>query len=934
MADTVAIKKKPSKTLKSVSTPKREDGGSYKMTVDINTGDALVNTKSDSRATRMHWGWSLSTSGGKIKSKTTGNMSISSSNKKFSKSANINNFNGHTRASFHPVKNGVYLNSITIWAQPYNKIGKGKKVTQTRSFNPPKSPAIGAFSVNEETGVISCTITSDAGHGYAERYRTRYKVHIYNTRTKENRDREDSFFTALTKTVTFNASDYQQLSYGDYIEMKVTAWNQGLAGDSKAVTKSYYMGYPAVTTITGVKVSSRAASGKCTVTIKTNSTTDHYVDKVTLEYLANSDYAKASSIPGDASWTDARIVDDAACTALAMPVANLIPDAGKYTWVRVKSEHAIPDVLYRYSEPKRVTGLETPLPTASDDDIKILGEPTLGVDGESLVVAMGWNADGQDDSTGTELSWADAEDAWRSTDPPETFEFTWSDGAVTYDNVNYQDSATITIKNLDAGQNVFIRARRYLDVNGERSYGAYCNAQAQMPSSAVQAEPESVALSLPGFVAAGSAALASWTLSSPKEQLSWSLMASDGVTIAEGSGIANNYQIPYERLESLATDGTLELRVEVSTGGDIIASDYKSVTIVNAPTVSIGALSTLTAQPLSFALTSNTAARIIATITASGIGGQTASGTYEQYAGDCIWSLDAQPMWTESSGTYSVAITLDGAQPFYDGAEYALEVQAIDPSTGLRSEVASAAFAVAWAHQAVAPEDCIVTPSDYIDADGVHYITAIVDIVAPDGAANTDVYDVYRYTADGAQLIGSGYPSGYSVTDEYAPFGKDMDLYYRVATRTADGDIEFADIPYKFDLRTLRFDWPYGTLELPYNIEITDGYSKNVTFRNHMDGVYNGYWNAGVKRTAKYSSQLIRLESQKDIAAARQLARYPGSVFVRTPDGSAFEADVQINDMSTSGVMQLFSLSITEIEPTGNYDLPPYEVAEEEQEEA
>lgn len=902
------------------------------MTTDINTGDALISTKSDSRATHMYWGWNLSTSSGAIKSKTKNSMAINSSQKKFSKTINLNDFNGHTRASYHPVKNGVYLKSVTVWAKPYNKIGSGKIVKQTRKFTAPKAPTIGAFSVNEDTGVISCVITSDAGNGYAERYRTRYKVHIYNTRTKENKDREDSSFTALTKTVSFNASDYQQLSYGDYIEMKVTAWNQGFAGDSKPVTKSYYIGYPAVTTIEGVSVSSRTATGKCTVTINTNSSTYHPVDKVSLEYLANSDYAKASSIPGDASWTDARIVDDAACTALAMPVANLIPDPGKYTWVRVKSEHAIPDVLYRYSEPKRVTGLETPLPTAADDEIKILGEPTLGVDGESLVVAMGWNADGQDDSTGTELSWADAEDAWRSTDPPETFEFTWSDGVKSYGGVNYQDSATITIKNLDAGQNVFIRARRYLDVNGERSYGAYCNAKAQMPSSAVQAEPESVALSLPGFVAAGSAALASWTLSSPNEQLSWALMASDGVTIAEGSGIANNYQIPYERLESLATNGTLIMRVEVSTGGDIIASDYKSVTIVNAPTVSIGALSTLTAQPLSFTLASNTAARIIATITAAGIGGQAAGGEYEQYAGDCVWSLDSQPIWTESDGTYSTTITLDGAQPFYDGAEYALEVQAIDTSTGLRSEVANAAFAVAWVHQAVAPDGCAVRPWEYVDNDGVHHITADIVIVAPDGAALTDVYDVYRYTADGAQLIGSGYPSGYSVTDEYAPFGKDMDLYYRVATRTADGDIEFADIPYKFGLRTLRFDWPYGTLELPYNIEIDDSYSKNVTFRSHMDGVYNGYWNPGVKRTAKYSSQLIRLESQEDIARARQLARYPGSVFVRTPDGSAFEADVQINDMSTSGVMQLFSLSITEIEPTGNYDLPPYEVAEEEEE--
>ena len=180
-------------------------------------------------------------------------------------------------------------------------------------------------------------------------------------------------------------------------------------------------------------------------------------------------------------------------------------------------------------------------------------------------------------------------------------------------------------------------------------------------------------------------------------------------------------------------------------------------------------------------------------------------------------------------------------------------------------------------------------------------------------------------TSDGATLIGSGYPGNKTVVDKYAPFGSGMDLFYRIAMRTANGDESFADIPYTLNVGVLRFDWPYGTLELPYNIEIADSYSKSTARRLHMDGVNNIYWNEGVTRTAKYSSQIIRLDSQQDIAAARQLARYPGSVFVRTPDGSAFEADVQISEMSTNYPLQLFSLSITEVSPTDTYKLPPNE---------
>ena len=928
MAD-VEISKKPNKTVKSVTTPKRESGGSHKMSVDINLGDALVNTKSERRCNKMNIGWKLGTSKKIKKASTSGEISISSSNKKFTRTKNLNSFNGHTRSDFWPYTT-VKLNSVSFFCQPFNKYGKAKKVTKTREFKAPATPTIGAFSITQY-GVVSCTITSDAGEGYAERARTRYQVKVKNTRTKTDKTIEDSSFTALTKTVTYNVSDYQQLAYGDYVAITVTAWNQGYAGNSvDAPSKTYYVGYPAAATIKGVDVSSKSQTGKVTVRIDTNSTTAHPVDEVELEYLANVSYATASSIPGDTTWTASNIVDDAKCTALAIAVGTIgIPDPGKYNWVRVKSWHAVENVLYRYSTPQRVKKLETPSPTAADDEIKIIST-ALGEDGESAKVLMGWDADGQDDSTGTELSWADTEDAWRSTDPPDTFEFEWSDGSYTdtsvTPSVTYRKSATITIKRLQPGQNVYIRARRYLDLNGVRSYGEYSNAKTQIPSSEVTGEPESVSLSFPGFVARGESALASWTVGSTAEQTYWAIMTAAGEVLLDGTGITNNAVVPFERIETFAVNNALDVYLSVTTGGDPILSDVKTITIVEPPTLALAPLSTLTAQPMQFTLTSNKAARIIASIIAQGASGQNAAGIYEQFNGDTVWSANLQPLWTESSGTYSVTVQITEPQDFIDGAGYTLNVQAIDDETGLKSDEISSDFGVAWAHQAVAADNSTVVPNDYYDSDGIHHMDATITVVAPSGAAQTDVYDIYRYTADGAVLIGSGYPAGYSVVDEYAPFGKEMDLYYRIVTRTVDGDEEFADITYELDGRMLRFDWPYGVLELPYNIEISDAYAKQSAMRMHLDGTNNAYWNAGVKRTARYSSQIIRLDSQDDVAAARQLARYPGGVFVRTPDGSAFEADVQISDMSTSGVIQLFSLNIEEIATTDAFMLPVYEV--------
>jgi len=935
MANDVAISKKPTTTVKSVTTPDRESGGSHKMTVDINLGDALVSTKSASRCDRMSYGWKLGTSKKIKKPSTSTDAGISASNKKFSKSKNLNSFNNYTRSSFYPYNADVKLTSVTFWCQPYNKYGKAKKISKTRKFEPPTKPSIGTFSITQY-GVVSCTITSVAGTGYHERARTRYRVIVKNTQTGTSNTVTDSSFSDLTKTVTYNVADYQQLSYGQYVSITVKAWNQGYAGNSESVSKTYYVGYPAAASIQNVDVSSKSQTGKVTVQIKTNSTTSHPVDEVELEYLSNVTYSTANSIPGDTAWTSSGIIDDSKCSALAIAVGTIgIPDPGKYNWVRVKSWHAIESVLYRYSTPQRVKGLETPAPTASDDAIKVIST-SIGADGESVKVLMGWDRNGTDDSTGTELSWADAADAWKSTEPPDTFEFAWSDGPYTdtsvTPNVSYRQSATITIKNLEPGQNVYIKARRYLDLNGERSWGAYCNAKTQLPSSEVVGEPESVFLSIDDFVPRGNSVLASWTLGSTSMQTYWALMTSSGKVIANGKSTANNYTIPFNRLATFASNNVVNLYLAVSTGGELIVSDTKKVIIVDRPTLALAPLSTLTAQPMQFTLSSNKAARIIASITAQGASGQNASGVYEQFNGDTVWTANLQPLWTESSGTYSVTIEITEPQDFIDGAGYTLTCQAIDDETGLKSDEVTGNFTVEWAHQAVAAVDCTVNPRNYYDNDGIHHMDAQITLVAPTGAAQTDVFDIYRHTADGAVLIGSGYPAGEVLVDNYAPFGKGMDLFYRIVTRTVDGDTEFADIPYVLDGRVLRFDWPYGVLELPYNIDISDSYAKQSIMRMHMDGVNNAYWNAGVKRTAKYSSEIIRIDNQSDVALARQLARYAGGVFVRTPDGSAFEADVQVNDMSTTGIVQLFNLTIEEIATTDAFMLPIYEVEPDEEE--
>lgn len=852
-----------------------------------------------------------------------------------SASINLNSFTynskTYTRASFYPVTN-TKLTLVSWTVTPKNKAGDGTKpVSRSYVFKIPRVPTISAPTVDASNGQISCTISTNAGTDEYERYDTEAKRVVHNTRTG-NTSETNITHSTTSYTDTYDASDYQQLSYDDYIMYRVCARSRGLAGASAwQYTKDYYLSYPQKATIENIDVSSVDSTGKVTVVISTNQTKEHPVDKVVLETLADVEYTSASQIPAGASWTVTDSVDDGECTALAASVQELIPDAGKHTWVRIKSVRAIEGVLYRYSEPQRIIDLETPAATAQDESITII-DARSGADGESADVQLAWNASGTDDADGTELTWSEDANAWRSTDDPDNYEFAWSDGSYTdtsvTPNVTYQDSADITIKGLDSGVPVYIRARRYKD-GDTRTYSPYSVTKMTIPSAA----PIGVTLSAEKFVPQGSPIACEWTFGGGGVQRSWVLYC-NGSPIDKGTGTTGHYEIPADTVAKRADDGELELSVEVSTGGDPATSNTVTVTIQEPPTLSVTTNATLTAQPVAFTALVSEPCTLSYVLSSGGVSGQTDSGVVNQLEGTVIWSdTIQQPIWTAVTGGYSATVTLPIRETMEDGARYMLSVTATSSASGLESNTSTSEIAVNWAHKAPYPDEyATVTPSEYTDADGMHHITAQIDLQAVVGsgeAASTDVFDIYRLTADGASLIGLGYPLECSVTDEYAPFGTHTDLAYRIAIRTADGDTSFADIEYQLPGDYMRLDWLGGWLELPYNIAISDAYAKDVEVRKHADGTSAAYYNNGVTRTGKLSSVIIRADGADDVERARALANYSGAMFVRTPDGSAYEADVQVSDMNTDGVLLNLSLSTNRVAETAAYMLPP--IAEEEE---
>ena len=90
-----------------------------------------------------------------------------------------------------------------------------------------------------------------------------------------------------------------------------------------------------------------------------------------------------------------------------------------------------------------------------------------------------------------------------------------------------------------------------------------------------------------------------------------------------------------------------------------------------------------------------------------------------------------------------------------------------------------------------------------------------------------------------------------------------------------------------------------------------------------MDGSVDGYWNPNIERSSSFNSSIIKLIQPEEINLARQLARYAGPVFVRTKNGSAFVADVQVTDLSVKNkAVTAIAVDATEVGMTDEFMLP------------
>lgn len=892
----------------------------------------------------------------------------------------------YDRKSFYPVTN-AYVEDVTVKVWCANEVDKKvleakEPATATYSFGKPGKPTISALTQTEDEGHIQFTITAyDPKKTHNERYDTRYQIETFDTRTMKKPKLVGGTFTGSEKkwTTEIDVADRQHLTYNQYVRYRVRAMSRGFAGmsdglkvgkedESKAWTswKQLVVSYPNEPLISDIILPDDSATGKVTVVINTKSNKNkHPVTGVRLQTLVQSDATTPAQAVADDRWNDVESQDDGECTALAITVADLVPRRGKHTWVRIKTWNQFEGIFYRFSQPVEVTKLFKEEGSV-ESRLKIL-DLVSGDDGTSLVADVAWTS-GEEPETGTELSWSTDENAWRSTAGPTTHEFSWSDGAITKGGVRYTGSAKIHIQGLTQGERYFVKGRRFYEGERDKVYSGYSDASDAMPVSS----PKSVVLSAAGFIPRGSDLPLTWTYDSDATQREWQVITGPVVRRQEGDGTQSG-----ETRESLwidpakavivarasdalgatiiraewfssdvheqyvIADGSVPLAVRMGTGGSLVDSEAVTVRVVDPPVLTATVPETVTAQPFHIGLSCNVQARIAIVVraTEASNGGNGPAGPMTQAGGDVVWQTALTPPWTEGEDAFTATIDSPvdpSVLELHQNGTYEVTVCPTDTETGLVGAQVTDSFVVDWEHKAPVPpiNDITVAPSDTTDEKGNRTRMCVITLVPPAEYDETDVYDVYRLTPDGAYLIAQGVGLEGVVTDEYAPFGG-TEIGYRIATRTSDGDMNWADIGYELPGKDLRVDFGSEYVELPYNLVPSDSYSKDFEARRKLSGDIDGYWNDGVMRNGSFSTDLIRVSEQAKAAAVRRLGKHVGPVFVRTPDGCAFQANVEVSDMSGArrNAALAVTLDVTEVDLTQAFwatvEIPTIEEEEE-----
>lgn len=544
-------------------------------------------------------------------------------------------------------------------------------------------------------------------------------------------------------------------------------------------------------------------------------------------------------------------------------------------------------------------GGNVPLPPTNVSIIKV----------NDSTVQVGWNWSWRD-ANQAELSWANHDDAWESTDEPSTYV------------VNSTNASRWNIAGLDIGTWYF-RIRLLKTVGESTTYGTYCETKTLKLSSS----PDTPALVLSdGVISKTGSVTCYWAYVSTDgtaqmyAEVCEATIAQDGtITYGDPIGSTNTSQHITISAEEQGWDSneTHNLAVRVIAASGEPSEGWSApvpVTIteeIHAEIVShslVEESETITGEGESITRTYLALKELPLTVKATGAG---ISGTTTYIIERAVAYHMDRPDGSEYEGFEGETVIIknqNGENPIIisqeellgyldDGARY--RVIAIAKDTYGQTSQASLEFEVHWTHQAVVPEATV-------ELDRENNITMITPI-QPAEYAEGDVIDIYRLSADAPELIVKGAAFGTKYVDPYPAFGEFGGV--RVVYRTFNGDyitedniiawtdFEASEDPrYKHDRFGVIIDFDGEQLILPYNVSLSNSWTKDFTKTKYLGGSIQGDWNPAVEKEST-ANVTVPIEIEPDqMEAVRRLAVYPGICHVRMPDGSSFTANIDVRD--------------------------------------
>ena len=869
------------------------------------------------------------------------------------------------RTSFYP--NGPKVSELVVSVAGANSAGAGDAVSKSYEFKLPKAPKV-SWSYDSDNGSVTVKVVTDEGAGNAERYDTMVRTVV---KLGSGMEQQLMGWTATQKTEwthTYQVANYSaNFANGQSLVFTAYAYARGLAGDNpskaKAISNSRTICAPGTPQIKSVTVDTLQSNGMVRVEVDAGKKTGSI---------------QLQRRHGDSgSWEDVDgATEDGSATALYDSVGLAEPVAGEKLYYRLVAER---DNYTRVSEPFWAEALFSEAATAQESTVGLVSVTSGDDGASVYAVFGWDDAAPTGTTGGIEVTWSEDRKAWESTNAPSPFELTWQDDVSQSEDWNYtagvyirdleQGKAYYIRGRRYIDSEVGRTYSRYTDFGAGESEGE----TKIMPVT----RPASVTLDGPAFVARGEAIPLTWVFDGDSEQTEYHVFSTDNESspIAEGYDALGSASVSPDRY---GDSDSISLYVMVGAGGALTRSvNDLTVGIADYPTCEVYADETLTAQypdGAEFEVYCDSAdARLICSCTSQGIGGRGALDSMEQFAGDSVWTAAITPSWEEAQwsqtslysrlaaertaaqtalaeaqtaldaldpqdeGYQDALVARDNAQTAYDAADanisahtgsiyvatvnmdsdtdfadtasYDLTVYAIDQRTGLRSESDSTTFTVDWAHQAPDPSDAIEVSVDTTAR------TATIALAAPSGAEQTDVYDIYRGTASGFDLIARAVALDAVVTDRHASFGEQS---YRIQLRTADGDTAYSDYTYELGADVTRFDWPDGFVELDKSLSFSDSFEKDFEQRSHMDGSIGGGFNPAIGRSGSYTAKVIKELEPEVMASLMAMGEHAGTVYVRRHDGHAFECDAELDldnrkwSMLADPSIKLSRVSLTE----------------------